>query len=98
MTKYQVTVETKTVYTRMLEFCDGETEEGVRDFLTYQLGDFPELFEDRCIEDNYTDIVAINCLGEECIACAISEQIPEDINGEPVMICLRAESVRLGLR
>ena len=39
-----------------------------------------------------------NCLGEECIACAISEQIPEDINGEPVMICLRAESVRLGLR
>lgn len=39
-----------------------------------------------------------NCLGEECIACAISEQIPKDINGEPVMICLRAESVRLGLR
>lgn len=28
MTKYQVTVETKTVYTRVLEFCDGETEEG----------------------------------------------------------------------
>ncbi len=64
MTKYQVTVETKTVYTRVLEFCDGETEEGVRDFLTYQLGDFPELFEDRCIEDNYTDIVAIEPVGE----------------------------------
>jgi len=60
-----VTVETKTVYTRVLEFCDGETEEGVRDFLTYQLGDFPELFEDRCIEDNYTDIVAIEPVGED---------------------------------
>ena len=28
-------------------------------------GDFLELFEDRCIEDNYTDIVAIEPMGED---------------------------------
>jgi hypothetical protein len=39
-----------------------------------------------------------NCLGEKCIACIISEQIPEDIYGEAVMVCLRAEGVRHELR
>ena len=56
--------ETKTVYTRVLEFCDGETEEGAG-FPDVSTGDFPELFEDRCIEDNYTDIVAIEPVGED---------------------------------
>jgi hypothetical protein len=37
-----------------------------------------------------------NCLGERCMACAVSEQIPEDINGEPCMICLRAEEAQAG--
>ena len=46
--------EIKTVYTRVLEFLTVKRKR-VRDFLTYQLG-FLELFEDRCIEDNYTDI------------------------------------------
>ena len=64
MTKYKVTVETRTVYTRVLDFCDGETEEGVRDYLTYQLGDFPELFEDCCIEDNYTEVSEIELVEE----------------------------------
>jgi hypothetical protein len=36
------------------------------------------------------------CLGERCMACAVSEQIPEDINGEPCMICLRAEEAQAG--
>jgi len=36
-----------------------------------------------------------NCIGEECIACAISEQVPEDCEGDPVIICLRAEDARL---
>ena len=40
----------------------------------------------------------MGCLGEQCMACAISEQIPEDIDGEPVMICLRAEDIRMRLR
>lgn len=64
MTKYKVTVEMTTVYTRILDFFDDDTEDDVRDLLTYQLGDFPELFEERCIEDNYTEVVEIGLVVE----------------------------------
>ena len=39
-----------------------------------------------------------NRLVEECMACSVHEEIPEDINGEPVMICLRAEDIRQRMR
>ena len=38
-----------------------------------------------------------NCLVEECMACSVHEEITEDINGDPVMICLRAEDIRMRL-
>jgi hypothetical protein len=38
------------------------------------------------------------CQGERCIAYRMNEKIPEDIDGEPVVQCLRAEEILIKLR
>ena len=62
--KYRVKVETKIVYEAVLEFHD-ETEESVRDYLVNGgMGEFPELFAEKSITDNYTDVDEVELMVE----------------------------------
>lgn len=64
MTKYQVTARQRPYIRGCWSFATVKRKRGAG-LPDVSTGDFPELFEDRCIEDNYTDIVAIEPMGED---------------------------------
>jgi methionine synthase II (cobalamin-independent) len=64
--KCKVQVETHIVYECVLEFDDEDTTEEIQKYLEVELSDYSEIFEDKNITDNYTDVTEVEPIGESC--------------------------------
>jgi len=49
----------------------------------------------RDMEEKWCPWFLCKCHGEACMGLSVSEKIPEDVDGECVCVCLRAEEIRV---